>query len=204
MQVFKSLPFYTKLAKAVNFEDLAAWEEIKHLSLDNVLIEECGLIIRTKTTKMIKAERWREMTMCFVPQEDYSEIYNDPRKCCFVQIKAIQKDNIELETMISLNRKKRYHVDFIPNRIGFRAMIHTLETLTTTPMLLSFFENFSTENSKQVSLSNRCSLWANRFGKLEWFNKNIATNDEQQLAIRNIVNCTSYPLPYVVFGPPGE
>ena len=39
--------------------------------------------------------------------------------------------------------------------------------------------------------------------QFQWYNQQIGTNEEQKLAIKNIVNCTAYPFPYVVFGPPG-
>jgi helicase MOV-10 len=41
------------------------------------------------------------------------------------------------------------------------------------------------------------------FVNFEWFNKQIGKNEEQMAAIKNIVNCTAFPFPYVVFGPPG-
>jgi helicase MOV-10 len=37
----------------------------------------------------------------------------------------------------------------------------------------------------------------------EWFNENIQSNPEQVQAITHIVNGTSYPAPYIIFGPPG-
>ncbi|XP_058829125.1 putative helicase mov-10-B.1 [Topomyia yanbarensis] len=36
-----------------------------------------------------------------------------------------------------------------------------------------------------------------------WYNRSLMENPEQQAAVLNIVNRTSYPLPYVLFGPPG-
>jgi primosomal protein N' len=38
--------------------------------------------------------------------------------------------------------------------------------------------------------------------EFECFNKQIATNEEQKTAIKNIVNCTAYPFHYVCFCPP--
>nr|XP_029731597.1 helicase MOV-10-like [Aedes albopictus] len=37
----------------------------------------------------------------------------------------------------------------------------------------------------------------------QWINIGIASNEEQMVAVRNIVNRTSFPAPYVLFGPPG-
>ncbi|XP_055615807.1 putative helicase MOV-10 isoform X2 [Toxorhynchites rutilus septentrionalis] len=36
-----------------------------------------------------------------------------------------------------------------------------------------------------------------------WSSKNITTNSEQMAAVRNIVNRTAFPAPYILFGPPG-
>ena len=35
----------------------------------------------------------------------------------------------------------------------------------------------------------------------EWANPKIAKNVEQMTAVQNIVNCSAYPSPYVIFGP---
>lgn len=37
----------------------------------------------------------------------------------------------------------------------------------------------------------------------DWINTSIDSNLEQQRAVKNIVNCTAYPFPFVIFGPPG-
>lgn len=41
------------------------------------------------------------------------------------------------------------------------------------------------------------------FKSFNWIRTNISTNQEQMIAVRNIVNRTSFPAPYVLFGPPG-
>ncbi|XP_062555506.1 uncharacterized protein LOC134220468 [Armigeres subalbatus] len=41
------------------------------------------------------------------------------------------------------------------------------------------------------------------YESFQWFNKYVATNHEQLSAMRNIVNRTSFPAPYILFGPPG-
>ncbi|XP_062559586.1 uncharacterized protein LOC134224269 [Armigeres subalbatus] len=41
------------------------------------------------------------------------------------------------------------------------------------------------------------------YESFQWFNKYVATNHEQLSAVRNIVNRTSFPAPYILFGPPG-
>ncbi|XP_058465256.1 putative helicase MOV-10 isoform X2 [Malaya genurostris] len=39
--------------------------------------------------------------------------------------------------------------------------------------------------------------------RTSWFNLSLVDNPEQQTAVTNIVNRSSYPLPYILFGPPG-
>ncbi|XP_043507496.1 putative helicase mov-10-B.1 isoform X2 [Frieseomelitta varia] len=38
---------------------------------------------------------------------------------------------------------------------------------------------------------------------LDWVHKNVANNEEQKTAVKNILNSSSYPAPYIIFGPPG-
>lgn len=42
-----------------------------------------------------------------------------------------------------------------------------------------------------------------QFTEIEWMNKSVGANLAQSTAIRHIVNRTSFPSPYIVFGPPG-
>ena len=41
------------------------------------------------------------------------------------------------------------------------------------------------------------------FSDFEWYNINISKNLEQKQAVTNIVNKSSFPLPFILFGPPG-
>lgn len=51
------------------------------------------------------------------------------------------------------------------------------------------------------------SFWFLTFFKQKincrFFNATIASNEDQKIAVRNIVNGTSMEAPYIVFGPPG-
>lgn len=43
----------------------------------------------------------------------------------------------------------------------------------------------------------------NTTSAFEWIRPSVATNKEQMIAVKNIVNQTSFPAPYILFGPPG-
>ncbi|CAD1469051.1 unnamed protein product, partial [Heterotrigona itama] len=38
---------------------------------------------------------------------------------------------------------------------------------------------------------------------LDWVHKSIVNNEEQKTVVKNILNNSSYPAPYIIFGPPG-
>lgn len=56
------------------------------------------------------------------------------------------------------------------------------------------------QNFEMVSMSRTSETY---FEDLEWFNKELTDNEEQQIAVENIVNCTSFPSPFIIFGGPG-
>lgn len=39
--------------------------------------------------------------------------------------------------------------------------------------------------------------------RLRWFERKLYANEEQQRAVRNILAFSSYPAPFLIFGPPG-
>lgn len=227
------LPIFSRLEKAVHFEDLASRKAIKHLTLENIQIESTKdnyrIRITTEKEKAIKSERWKEMQLCLVPMQIYRIIYNRPENCYNVPISEIQRGTITIETRKRLKIEELQHIDFIPNRIGNRACSNALKSLNEMPKLKSFYLNFveptdlsyrsymnanlssyarsSVNLRSETSLSsqNVLQLQSSSFGSFEfdWYNKGIKTNQEQMLAILNIVNCKSCPYPQVIFGPPG-
>lgn len=193
---------FTDLAKAVTFEDLQSRENLKHLSLNDVEIQG-GLnryYITTSTTRAIIAERWREMSMCLVPMEKYDQVYNHPNNCYYVQIDNIFRNTIKIDTQKYLESIP-YHVDFNPNRIGVRACHNALECMRSRGFTY-FLQNFN--NEPIVASSKIAGLQLKPITHFDWSNTSIANNFEQKLAIKNIINCTAYPCPQIVFGPPGE
>jgi helicase MOV-10 len=88
---------------------------------------------------------------------------------------------------------RRYHVSFLPNRVVARVVQHALKSAMDNEMQ-DFLFNF--EDPMTVEKDDN-------FTNFNWMNPSIATNEEQQIAIQNIVNCSSYPSPYIIYGPPG-
>lgn len=198
-----------KLQMAVSFEELAARKAINHLTIKKTTIEgnkQSGYLIETVRTSAVKAERWREMTVCLIPCNKYRHPYNDPKNCFFGHIKNIQRDALKIciKSKKPLDQKLDYHVDFIPNRVVFKACINAMKNLNDLA-LRNFFTTF--QSSGHLSAVGKVFVMRQQFFEnceFEWFNHSIAANEEQKLAIKNIVNCISFPLPQIVFGPPGK
>lgn len=91
-----------------------------------------------------------------------------------------------------IDSERTYHVEFIPNRVSTRVAHRALKDLKEAEM---------TEYIKSFDLD----VDESRYGDFEdddfeWFNNSIEDNEEQQIAIKNILNCTAFPSPYVIFG----
>jgi hypothetical protein len=96
------------------------------------------------------------------------------------------------------DRRKRTEIDtsclhmieFVPNRVTFRVIQRTLATACCAK-LHKFLGSFESENV----ISNK-----DAFYDFDWMNPQVEDNEEQQIAVENIVNRTSYPSPFIIFG----
>lgn len=191
---------------ALNIEDLSSQDELKSFVLKDVRLD--GLM--NSYSFFIKRNKlppnFDEMSLCLVPMEKYKQDkINFEDDCIFSQIERFHNDRIFFEKKFPMTRggiqrtidlHSTYFIRFIPNRITYRACFQALDSINQHS-LRGFFDNFEQE---PVNCRGENNL---NFTKFNWYNDQIATNEEQMTAIKNIVNCTAYPFPYVVFGPPG-
>lgn len=91
-----------------------------------------------------------------------------------------------------------YDLHIVPNRVP---IIHCQNAgeFARTKNLIEYLEKFEKAPAKQKYNAKT------NFDVLDfdWYNENISSNAEQKMAVKNIVNCTAFPFPFVVFGPPG-
>lgn len=212
IEEFKNLPLFSKLQKAVFFEDLAARDALTHLSMDNVNFGS-GFCFRIDAEKMkeLDNDKWREMSLCAISMKNYRPIFNKPENCVDLRIGNVEDELVAIDTkdtkknkseLNKIRPKTLYHVDFVPIRVSIKACHNALECVRDR-QLSEFFSNFD-HNSVDAIMSDKIGkLKKTLFKDLEWINESIATNMEQQLAIQNIINCTACPFPQIVFGPPG-
>lgn len=110
-----------------------------------------------------------------------------------ILFKPVFKDRRELRAnpKLAIDPDRPYHVEFVPNRIAFRVAHRAVEDAEKNQMS-NYLRNFIAPVKRNRS--------AELFTKFQWMNRTINKNKQQQTAIKNIVNCTSFPSPYVIFG----
>lgn len=105
----------------------------------------------------------------------------------FQKMREARKKN-----QLVIDEDRPFHVEFQPNRVSIRVAQRGVEDAIKYN-LTEYLCDFEGEYSQKLPKSNFC--------KFQWMNNNV--NAEQKAAIKNIVNCSSFPSPYVIFGPPG-
>lgn len=99
----------------------------------------------------------------------------------------------------SVFSQSKFKISFIPNRSSFRVCYDTLKRMKYFG-LEKFFEKFEDIPLRNIFKKHNSEEIVEKF---EWFNDKTSSNKEQIIAIKNVVNCTAFPLPFVIFGPPG-
>ncbi|XP_058066597.1 putative helicase MOV-10 [Anopheles bellator] len=102
--------------------------------------------------------------------------------------------SMTIKTERSLDIGRRVRLEFPLNRVPFLLEYQALNRLSCIdiPNVL-FPQGENTTNEPLVE----------PIEQFTWFDSRIATNRLQQGAIKNIVNRTAFPAPYIIFGPPG-
>lgn len=90
-----------------------------------------------------------------------------------------------------------YNVKFVSNRVTSRTTQNAIK-LMNIHRLESFFQSFDTDVRVPGKLQ---SIGVQISDIFDWKNRQVAENVEQMTAVMNIVNCSAYPSPYVIFGP---
>lgn len=100
-------------------------------------------------------------------------------------------------SVIDLNTK--YRVELVENRMSIRLCHRTFEKIKEQKL-----EPFLTTFDESTLVKLPAKPW--RVGSFIFapINPSVGSNKLQMQAVKNIVNRSSFPSPYVVFGPPGE
>lgn len=117
-------------------------------------------------------------------------------------IKNVREDDLTFIARHNFTKRKPVAevVFFEYNRSTTRASLKGLSKITKSERLLKFLADFDA-SSMPLREFDDVKFDDEDF---KWKNPQLENNVEQQTAIKKIVNRTAYPLPYVIFGPPGE
>lgn len=143
------------------------------------------------------ADEWKDYELYLIKMESLESESTSERT------KGIIKDYKNGEVYFEVHKtalciKKLYHIRFQFFSSSYQVLINTL-LLINTHHLQNYFLEFDVAPEK-------CPITFKDHKKveiLEWFDKRVESNNEQMMAIKNIVNCTAYPFPFIIFGPPG-
>lgn len=110
------------------------------------------------------------------------------RKSVVVEIKRNRHRDFDLDQTYVIE----FRPNFYSNAIAQRALKRVIH-----------FENFISSFNEDSLAVKPETVQQQQFTKIKWMNRNVGRNQAQSTAIKHIVNRTSFPLPYVIFGPPG-
>lgn len=195
---------------ALNIEDLSVQCAFKIYALKNVDLEtdlnDERLMYSFNIVESQLPPNFKEMSLSLVTIDKFlsDDQINHKDECTFVKILSYRHRKLHFELKRSKTDKTptlridtKYYIRFIPNRIAFRSCLQSLDAIKAFE-LSEYFEHFEVEPAN-VGRKN-----GDKIEKFECFNKMVEKNVEQMTAVRNIVNCTAYPFPFCVFGPPGK
>jgi hypothetical protein len=181
-------------------------KELKKLTLEKRLFQKeiktvrrkCGKEIRIKT-RLTKKDRGITKdsvgctNACISTFKSMETIHG--------RVREVTKEYLEIS--IFLRRRKRqitenlidinshYNIEFSPNDIPTRIALRAINSAVDKKMK-SFLQNFETNRHVSVNQYRNIRSW-----EFKWINFSIRDNEEQKAAVRNIVNRSSFPSPYV-------
>lgn len=94
--------------------------------------------------------------------------------------------------------REKYHVSLAENRVPSRLAFKALERIKKL-QLEEFFTTFDTSTLCKQPAAKKID----EVETIECCNPSISENGSQTTAVMHIINRSSFPTPYIVFGPPG-
>ncbi|CAO1361286.1 unnamed protein product [Diamesa serratosioi] len=173
-------------------------ETCSAMNEEELIMTNVKLMMKSKTFYFEADSRfqpgdWKQYSICFIPNR-YFRIFSHilefkNRKVYF----EIPDDKQEL-----IKSTELYDILFAFSTAAYEASLEALISIDSH-YLQNYFLEFAVAPEKCPKIYSDHS----KVETFKWINENISTNQEQMRAIKNIVNCTAYPFPFIIFGPPG-
>ncbi|KAG5673966.1 hypothetical protein PVAND_003962 [Polypedilum vanderplanki] len=181
-------------------------QHLRHIMCDDKIKEFIGALYVFEAEKKISNDVIEFEEVNIIDMLDYQECHDDVEELSNICIRgkithifgkivlfSIRRDRNRKRENRKLDTDRLYKVNFVPNRVTFRVMQRTLSVACGT-RLNNFLTSFE---SNEVLTSD------DDFYNFSWMNSELENNEEQQQAVENIVNRTSFPSPFILFGGPG-
>ncbi|XP_040168042.1 putative helicase MOV-10 [Anopheles arabiensis] len=106
---------------------------------------------------------------------------------------------ILIETETPLKTLRSLKIEFPLNRLQYKLEYTALVHMSRLDFSSILFPKIESAKPKTPAKTFNDAV----ITEFDWFQSCIAENEQQTQAIKNIVNRTAYPAPYILFGPPG-
>lgn len=189
----ESKDYFKMLGHALTIEDLENQKEFDKFELENVKLESEDELLWFSYDPSLFSElsdSLKESTLKLTPIRNFND---DP---VIVGVTDVTTDKIFIKKKRLLHTSLRYNVNLLPNRVAFRAAHKSLEVLEDYRLerfFLSFQDPPKFSNKRPLQIPKHLSL----------FNLKILGNSEQFSAVWSILQRSTFPYPFCVFGPPG-
>lgn len=140
----------------------------------------------------------KEISLCFIPMYKYNKIFNKESDCVYANVDRYTNGYLFFEKSQGIRSNLKYHLKFLSNRITFRTCIRAVQAVETMG-LQGYFSKF--DDNVVISLGEKGKVDQVNLQQIVWKNRQVGHNSEQSSAILNILNCSAYPFPFVIFGP---
>ena len=195
---------YVMLSYALDIETCSI---LKDMEMNDVELKMQHVRTSFKMDTQFKDDDWKMFSICLIPMESFKNLSYKSTIKTYYGIKNYNKKGIisfdettcrskKKETKIDI--KKLYHISFLSDSVSYHALVDALISMKSRN-LQNYFLEFEVAPVKcpKVYINHQ------KIERFKWLDKRVATNKEQMMAIKNIVNCTAYPFPFIIFGPPG-
>lgn len=205
---YESFGYSSMFQRMLSIEDLTVQKALDELTVRNKLVRPTSIRYHFEVNfdgKML-SEKLGFNHLVLTPMTAI-EAYAENRETAALASARIFNKIIKIDGSRVVFEKPRrefitlttkYQVELVENRMQVRLACKVLERIVDLK-LEPFFTTFDASTLSNQPETN----FGDPIKSFQCCNPAIGTNQSQMEAVKNIVNRTSFPSPYIVFGPPG-